>query len=56
MSCFRMTLRCRHISLSRPSADELLHLIRTCLNSSFENGTQFIVGLDPSSLRTSVLT
>ena len=51
-----MTLRCRHVSLLGPSAEELLHLIRACLNSSFENGTQYMVSLDLSSLRTSVLT
>jgi len=51
-----MTLRCHYISLSGPGTDELLHLIRACLNSSFENGTQFMVGLDLSSLKTSVLT
>ena len=51
-----MTLRCHHISLLGPGTDELLYLIRACLNSSFGNGTQFIVGLDLSLLRTSVLT
>ena len=51
-----MTLRCRHVSLSESDADELLHLIRTCLNSSSKNGTQFMVGLDLSSLKTSVST
>ena len=53
MSCFRIVLRWRHISLSGPGAEELLHLIRACQNSSFEKETQIKVGLDPISLRTS---
>ena len=56
MSCFRMTLRCLHVSLLEPSANELLHLIKACLNSSFEKGTQSMVGLELNSLRTSVST
>jgi len=55
-SCLRMVLRCRHISLSGLDAEELLHLINAHLNSSFENGTQVAVVLDPISLRTSVST
>jgi len=39
--------------LSGPGAEELLHLMRACWNSSFEKGTQIEVGLDPISLRTS---
>ena len=54
--CLRMVLRCRHISLLGPDAEELLHLINACLNSSFENRTQAAVVLDPISLRTSVST
>jgi len=52
-SCFRMVLRWCHVSLSEPGAEELLHLMRACRNSSFEKGTQIEVGLDPISLRTS---
>ena len=55
-SCLRMVLRCRHISLSGPGAEELLYLINAYLNSSFKNRTQVAVVLDPISLRTSVLT
>ena len=55
-SCLRMVLRCHYVSLSGPGAEELLHLINACLNSSFENGTQVAVVLDLISLRTSVLT
>ena len=56
MSCFRMALRCHHVSLSGLGAEELLHLIKAHLNSSFKNGTQLVVGLDLISLRTSVST
>jgi len=56
ISCLRMVLRCRHVSLSGPGAEELLHLINAHLNSSFENGTQVAVVLDPISLRTLVST
>ena len=54
--CLRMVLRCCHVSLSGPGADELLHLIIACLNSSIENGFHVVVVLNPISLRTSVLT
>ena len=36
LSCLRMVLRCRHVSLSGPGANELLHLIIARLNSSIE--------------------
>ena len=55
-SCLRMVLRCCHISLSGLGAEELLHLINAHQNSSFKNGTQVVVVLDPISLRTSVST
>ena len=54
ISCFRMVLRCRHVSLSRPGADELLYLVRAWQNSSFEKGAQIVVGLGSISLRTSL--
>jgi len=53
VSYFRMVLRCRHISLSRPGADELLHLVRAWQNFSFKKGAQIVVGLGSISLRTS---
>ena len=53
VSCFRMVLRCRYISLSGPGADKLLHLVRAWWSSSFEKGAQTIVGLGLISLRTS---
>ena len=56
MSCFKIALRYHHVSLSGLGAEELLHLIKAYLNSSFKNGTQLVVGLDPISLRTSVST
>ena len=56
ISCFRMALRCHHVSLSEPGAEELLHLIKSHLNSSFENRTQLVVGLDLILLRTLVST
>jgi len=56
MSCFRMILRCLHVSLSGPGTDKSLHLVRACLNSSFEKGTQSMVSLELSLLRTSVST
>ena len=46
-SCLRMVLRCHHVSLSRPGADELLHLIIACLNSSIKNGFYVVVVLNP---------
>ena len=55
LSCLRMVLRCCHVSLSGPGADELLHLIIACLNSSIENSSHVVVVLNPISLRTSVL-
>ena len=51
-----MILRYLYISLSGPGADELLHLTRACLNSSFEKGTQAMVGLGLISLKISVST
>ena len=45
--CLRMVLRCHHVSLSRPGADELLHLIIACLNSSIKNGFYVVVVLNP---------
>jgi len=56
ISCLRMVLRCRYVSLSGPGAEELLYLINARLNSSFENRTQAVVVLDSISLRTSVST
>ena len=53
-SCFRMVLRWCYVSLSGPRAEELLHLMRACWNSSFEKGTQVEMGLDPILLRTSL--
>ena len=55
-SCLRMVLRCHHISLSGPGADELLHLIIAYLNSSIKNGSHVKVVLNPILLRILVLT
>ena len=52
MSYFRIVLRYCHISLSRPEADKLLHLVRAWWNSSFKKGAQIVVGLGSISLRT----
>ena len=54
VSCFRMVLRCYHISLSGPGADKLLHLVRAWWNSSFKKGAQIVVGLGLILLRTSL--
>ena len=51
-----MVLRYHHVSLLKPDAEKLLHLINTRLNSSFKNRTQVAVVLDSISLRISVLT
>ena len=56
ISCLRMILRYCYVSLLGLGAEKLLHLINVCLNSSFENGTQVAVVLDPISLRTLILT
>ena len=55
-SCLRMVLRCCYMSLSGLGADELLHLIKAHLNSSFENGTHAKIALHPISSRILVST
>ena len=55
-SWLAMDLRWHHINLSGPGADELLHLLITCLNSSLEKGYHCEVGLQSISLSTFRLT
>ena len=51
-SWLMMDLRWRHVSLSGPSTDKLLHLLITCLNSSLEKGYHCKVSLQSISLST----
>jgi len=51
VSWLMMNFKWRHISLSGPSADTLLHLLIADLNSSLENGLHRWEGLCSTSLR-----
>ena len=54
-SCLVMNFRCHHKSLSGPGAEESLHFVITCLNSSLENGAHRAIGLWSILLRISML-
>ena len=49
----RIALRCLHNTLSGPGADELLHLDKALVNSSFENQVQGAEGKVLSLFKTS---
>ena len=55
LSCLVMNFRCRHESLSGPEAEESLHFVIACLNSSLKNGAHRAVGLWSILLRISML-
>ena len=55
LSCLVMSFRCRQESLSGPGAEESLHFVIACLNSSLENRAHRAIGLWSISLRISML-
>ena len=56
VSWLTMNFKCRHVSLSGPSTDPLLHLLIANLNSSLENGLHHCEGLCSISLSMSIST